>query len=476
MPEEIKTCQGKIWDKENYNYKPCGRPLYDDNFCICHSEVINKDMEQFQAEVQKQLDRKDYHDFSYFVFPKDYSFKDTDFVNDANFYDAKFNGEARFWSAKFGGEARFHSAEFGGEANFHSVKFKGVANFQSARFGAKTNFLDAKFGGYADFIFAKFYNEVHFSQAEFGSGADFLYAKFAREANFLITTFDREANFEYVIFIKTADFSYIRLSNNAIVKFDGENNNKDKPVFQDVTNFTNIKIPKNAEFVFRKIDLSKCEFLETDLTKVEFIDVTWAKTGGVGKWFKTYAVYDAVKKVKDNKYDYGLIAQLYRRLQINYIDNCFYSEAGHFHIGEQEAVRKGRGKIGRYFCPNMFYKIVSNYGESIIRPFLWLILILLLFPAIFLYTGIDIASPKQQEKDIKNIVNYELSFDCMLTTSDYWSAFTANLSFISFSRGQVSKRLHSQYQVLIVYMESVLVIVLISFFILALRRPFKRKI
>ena len=96
MPEETKTCQGKIWDKEDNKSKPCNRPLHDGKYCICHSKDINKDIELLRAEVQKQIDRKDYHDFTEFVFPKEYSFENIRFVNDVYFRFAEFANGTNF--------------------------------------------------------------------------------------------------------------------------------------------------------------------------------------------------------------------------------------------------------------------------------------------------------------------------------------------------------------------------------------------
>ncbi|MFQ6009309.1 MAG: hypothetical protein ACE5K8_10220 [Candidatus Zixiibacteriota bacterium] len=65
-----KTCQVKIHDD-----KPCGRPLYDGEKCICHS------------------------------------------------------GEARFWMATFSGEADFESATFSRETLFPATRFKKPVSF-----------------------------------------------------------------------------------------------------------------------------------------------------------------------------------------------------------------------------------------------------------------------------------------------------------------------------------------------------------
>ncbi|MCK5126690.1 MAG: pentapeptide repeat-containing protein [candidate division Zixibacteria bacterium] len=449
MPEEIKTCQGQVYDRKTGRNKYCDRLLYDDKHCICHSEDPHKDINQFKDEVRKQLNREDCHDFSSFAFPENYSFKDTSLKHNVYFRDAKFAGGTEFTYAKFGGKVNFEFADFGGKVNFEFADFGGKVNFTYAKFAGEANFGCAEFTDYATFFLTKFGGDAHF---------------------------------ESTMFKKRAIFNLVKLNEKAIVRFDGEENELDKSVFQDTADFSQITILKDATIVFRKIDLSRCFFLETDVTKVDFSDVTWAYIGGIGKWFKTKVVYDAIKngnEDKDGNYDYRLIAQLYRRLQINYIDNCHYSQAGDFHIGEQEAVRKSKGKLGQYLCTNMLYKMTSIYGESFVRPLLWLVVILLLFPAIFLYTGLDVATPPQHVSKIENNVNYEFSVNpsnAFLFNVDYWNSFGINLSFISFDRTEIKTRLHSQYQITLVHFERLCVITLVSFFILALRRSYKRKI
>ncbi|MEE9441588.1 MAG: pentapeptide repeat-containing protein [candidate division Zixibacteria bacterium] len=479
MPEEIKTCQGQIWDPSIYTFKTCNRPLYDDKHCICHSDDPDKDIEKFRTEVQKQLDREDYHDFTEFVFPKDFNFRETEFKHDVYFRLAKFGGKADFYSAKFDGDANFYHAKFDGDANFYHAEFGGEASFYEAEFGGEASFYEAKFGGEAYFLSTKFDGQANFGEAKFGGNANFWNTKFDGEIDFRWAGFGGKADFISATFKKTVNFKWMSLSEKTIVRFDGENNKKDEPVFQDTADFSSIRIPEDAEIVFRKINLSKCEFLETDLTKVEFIDVNWAKTGGIFKWFKTNAVYDAVKNGKNGKYDYDLIAQLYRRLQINYIGKCFYSEAGDFHIGEQEMARKGKGEFSRFFCTNMFYKLISYYGESFILPLFWLALILILFPALFLYSGIDLQSSSEPAKNNPPVVRYEFSpnpADCFLLTENYKKAFYKNFSFISFNRSEIDKCLVSLDMRFFANLEIIIVIVLLSFFVLALRRPYKRHI
>ena len=111
---------------------------------------------------------------------------------------------------------------------------------------------------------------------------------------------------------------------------------------------------KPEKVIFRKVDLSKFRFLGTDLRKVEFADVDWDMKTGRSR------VYDAIEPDPvTEKFDYPLIAQLYKRLRANYEENLNYAQAGDFHIGEMEMYRKGkRDPIDRgiIFSYKLFFK------------------------------------------------------------------------------------------------------------------------
>lgn len=248
-------------------------------------------------------------------------------------------------------------------------------------------------------------------------------------------------------------------------------------MFPAGANFTSWSLVKPKNIKFRKVSLEKCEFLETDVTDVQFVDVQWAKKPKLFKWFPRNAAYDELIDTPDCT----LIAQLYRRLQKNYIDNFQYAEAGGFYIGEQEMMRKAEGKVGQYLSTNNAYRIISYYGQSFKLPLLWLAFVLLLFPAVLLWDGINL-NPSLQDPVFAETVNYEWSWspgDFLPVNGDsrrdYWEAFIANFSLITYSRSDIGKYLPESHTRFIVTIESLIIIALVAFFLLALRRQYKRK-
>ncbi len=419
-----------------HDMKPCGRTLYDGEKCICHSKREDKDVQLFQKELDRIFgnEKAEYYDLTGFIFPKKGYKLPREYKKDTYFTMAMFSGEAHFLEATFSGEAYFRMATFSGTADFGGATFSGKADFRWATFSG-----EAYFGG------AMFWEEAYFGGATFSGAADFFSVMFSGGAYFGGATFSGSAD------------------------FDAENNGED--MFIDETVFAACRFTQPEKIRFRKVSLANCRFLETDVSQVQFIDVGWTRKGKF--WFPRNAVHDELTEYPD----YTLIAQLYRRLQANYVNNYRYSEASDFYIGEQEMVRKAKGKVGQYLSTNFLYKIISYYGESFTLPLLWLAFILLAVPAVFLYDGINL-TPDLQNPAAVETVNYEWSWspgDFLLAKSDYWGTFVANFSLIAYSRSDIGKYLPESHTRLIVTIESLIVIALLAFFLLALRRQYKRK-
>lgn len=504
MTDTPKTCQVRV-----HGNKPCGRPLYDGEKCICHSDDPKKDEVAFDREIKKQLAREDYHDFTRFVFPDGYNFEYVEFPLDAHFWHAKFTGDVLFAKAKFSGEARFNFARFSGTVDFRYAKFSGevafneaefsrLTDYSHAEFSEKVNFILTKFYDEADFLFTKFYakstffgakffGKIFFDRINFLGWTDFSYvefsgtvffrkAKFSGEAVFSNVTFDSSAKFVKCLFSDKVQFSNSILTEKARITFDNEN--QDDVAFQKEADFIAMTTYEGAVLHFRKISIETCRFLETDLRKVQFSDVTWPRSRRTCvydelapdvKWINWDKSEDKKEADKPDRFQYSLIAQLYRHLQSNFMESNNYSQAGEFHIGEREMMRKSKGKWRQYFCTDVLYKIVSNYGESFIRPFAWLVSMLLLFPAIFLWGGVELS--------VKAKSASYYPFEGILSEHwcSYWTLICKNVMFLTYSRTDLTNTLIYTYQKALAGIELVLIVTLIAFFLLALRRQFKRK-
>jgi hypothetical protein len=86
---------------------------------------------------------------------------------------AAFCGPAQFDKAHLHSDVCFESAGFFGTASFDGAQFAGVANFYRALFFSEANFRNTTFSAQVSFARAVFFGEARFRNAVFRSNADF---------------------------------------------------------------------------------------------------------------------------------------------------------------------------------------------------------------------------------------------------------------------------------------------------------------
>jgi len=247
MSEKVGKCQ----------YEGCNRePLPDskDQYCICHEKRNEKDIEAFNKEIEKIMEKKEAKEYNFkgFYFPKKFNFEviyryldDRTFEKNVTFRRAIFKGEADFSEAEFRDTVDFDYAKFENETVFSGTKFHKTAFFIGTKFIGSVLFygtmrrdqeffgdphhqkhtvilplpFEASFEGHAIFkdtwfgseaIFCKvlFKGETSFSVSTFRCGVDFSRAKFQDEVNFAGTKFRKVAKFDETEFYGLSNFSY----------------------------------------------------------------------------------------------------------------------------------------------------------------------------------------------------------------------------------------------------------------------------
>ena len=347
MKNDIKSrCEVKM-----YNGDLCGRPLYSgEEHCICHLDDENKDPILFADFLNELLNTsREIIDCTRFVFPSS-EFRFPAFIDCAIIFShVVFNHRANFFLTSFGEGADFSSAEFLHGASFANSKFHKVARFKSAKFYEDTTFLNVQFEPNIqtkegiDFTFSEFYGTTKFVDSHFHVLADFRSAKFCDDISF-----------RHCKFYDKAKFVGCHLLKSGRLRFDGEMpDGHSSNVFLKECSFTEMTIENSSNLIFRKLSLENCTLLETDVSSSQFIDISWpfikhrwGKTRrGVSDeifpdvlWLKWERKNNDERGVEPPKFQYGLIAQLYRRLQANYTNSYHFSEAGNFHVGEQEMI------------------------------------------------------------------------------------------------------------------------------------------
>lgn len=422
---------------------PCGRELYNEERCIFHSQKSNKDVELFQRTLDEMFNDKSLVvcDFSRFIFPKGVLFPKE--INSYIFFiEVTFQDRVNFSRTIFQKYTQFEDTVFKEESLFEGTIFQDVTSFARSTFQDFANFKGTTFKG----------------------DTDFFLTVFQKHALFKLAVFKGKSNFENVNFQNIVDFENAIFEDALMIKEDIH----DKIFSKDEVDFTYVGFLKPEKVSFRKVDLSKFRFLGTDLRKVEFVDVNWDRKRGRNR------IYDEIEPdTVTEKFDYPLIAQVYKRLRGNYQENLNYAEAGDFHIGEMEMRRKGeKNPFNKGII--QLYKLLSNYGESYWRPLAWILLFLFLFfPILFMYSGIEPVAQSQTSY----VINYDLDASSISLNkekvADYLKSFVYSLSVFSLVREKQYRPIDNCGHLWMV-LESILSPVLIAFFLLALRRRFRR--
>jgi len=396
---------------------PCRRAPYDENgLCICHSRMPDKDHAILVDEIRAMLDTGNY-DFSRFVFPHGWWFRDRAFNGQVWFVDTHFLGHTDFKAASFKGDALFVGTVFGGETVLTSTEFHAAADFVNARFGDKVDLgvakfhgevffrqvtfqCDADFGGVtfsktACFEGARFEGEAGLSSAKFLGGAEFWGAAFQGAADFRDATFQREADFQDATFQGEADFARARFERE--VRFGGEGNDRVFTSEADV-DFRYARFGQPENVVFQHVSLGRARFLDTDVRHVDFTDVEWARRPfWRPRWVKPrgrFAVWDELEPEEaEADKDHALIGKLYRQLKHNYEEQRDPITAGDFHFGEMHMRRlsnPSRSPLVRFLKRNLsflaLYRWISGYGEDYLLPLAWIVGVILVFAAAFAFT------------------------------------------------------------------------------------------
>ncbi len=310
--------------------------------------------------------------FSNFIFP-----------SGVNFHSAKFNGRAKFNSVKFYGRTVFSSAKFISSANFSSAEFKGVADFSSAKFKGAANFSSAEFKAVAGFISAEFKDGAEFSLVTFHNRSSFSKTTFAKTLNLIEATFGGYAQFSQAKFYDEAHLPAIHAER----AFD----------LSGATFFNHIPNYTQAHFL-ESPRLDNITVLEPIIKKPRH---SWQRYF----WNKKYSTYLARcwgNKKQKRKFSWGQFTNKhlnpdeeahYRALKRLAIQAHDHDNEMKFFAGEIRSRRhitdcampwaKGFASSARYWA-GIFYELTSNFGRSLIRPLICWFAVFFLFSHLYL--------------------------------------------------------------------------------------------
>jgi uncharacterized protein YjbI with pentapeptide repeats len=525
----------------------CGRPILpyqqdQPHVCLMHTNDPCKDEAGFEEEFEHILNEAGdgVADFTKFVFLTVYYpgrefrarcvFSDATFTREVYFNEAKFTQLADFSRAQFTQGGEFCKVQFMEGADFGNTKFMQLAYFMEASFTHHANFSGAifeeiavfdraTFTEHADFPSAAFAQEVGFREVTFVQDARFNWTTFAKDANFEGATFTQNVDFRNGTFVQTAEFYQTTFTLAVLfqeakfigaVQFRETNFRQDEDLFPG-PNFMLTEFSRPEMIVFYKTYLGQALFHNCDVSKFTFSSVEWRKRETRGKrtgknmLFEEEVDLEAAPSLEPpndtaDERDFGLIAELYQQLKKNYDERKDYWAAGDFHYGEMEMKRlhsQSRTQSVRWLHRNLglvaWYKYVSAYGESYLRPGALLLMALAIFALLFPLAGLDrnenprnsgpVSAAKQAEPlDASRGLSYG-RFNEFVRTYDgrKWvapAAFFGHSLMTTISVAGFQKELKYEpsypWGRALALLEVLLTSTLAALFLLALRRQFKR--
>jgi uncharacterized protein YjbI with pentapeptide repeats len=352
----------------------------------------------FKTDAYAWLDEANFSDEA--------DFRETAFDGHANFAHASFQ-LVHFDKANLSAPSVFSYAAFGDEAYFPRTVFKAEVEFRGARFESAAHFAYASFstGVFRDAVFVK---KADFSHTIFNVEASFSYIEFCAEALFTSATFNGQAYFSKVTFGTEANFKFALFVD--YVRFAGD---QQKPQFNNklLLDFQHARIERPDHVSFHTLTLLPHWFVNVDARKLDFTNlVTW---GGI--------ISDEIRRLEERVISSPelLLAVTCRQLAINAEDNHRYEEGSKFRYWAMELLREGRwrdfefwdrwkDKLSRRFRPfsehrflapfrqdwlYWLYWVASGYGERMLRAFLWLMAIWLIFAWLYTYVGFARTNP-----------------------------------------------------------------------------------
>jgi len=402
-------------------YPDCERDEKRDGRCIFHlPDKSTEEAEEFRRELFAYKTKAEEDpaipaiNFIGFVFPRPlFSFENTEFKKATLFDNAIFEGEAPFdgvtfsedtWfeEARFSGIASFYRATFDGVASFGRAKFSEMALFESAKFSKDAKFGGATFSGMALFGGATFSENAVFGTAIFRESATFWRAIFSGLAIFGGATF-RNVSFHEAVFVGFADlgarfegtavFERVVFQRDTIESSNFVELMEPQPIPNvRITAFHDASVGKEGEVRFiqpreydarlgieRNFGIDRVSFLNVDLERFNFQEVEWGILRGrravIEEAMMGRPPFETVTPEK--------VRQVYGRLRANQEKAFRYAEGGDFFIGEMEMRRcwlRGRGWRGlaeRFLL--WVFSGLSRYGESISRPALATLIVVLGF-------------------------------------------------------------------------------------------------
>ncbi|TRX52376.1 hypothetical protein FNH22_21935 [Fulvivirga sp. M361] len=312
---------------------------------------------------------------------------------------------------------------------------------------------ERKFSVNVSFGDARFLGNVAFEEIQFLKDADFTYAQFSGITSFVNVKFSGKTLFNRSRFFGESFWSNISLLGNEEITFRSTYFPDDHIIVFEDWNieryiiFLWALLPSKFQFLNFKFD--NVIIQDCSLSKVEFTNCQFRKIEG------------RIALANDVSKDYKNLSNTYRQLKKNFMDAKDWENAGDAYRSEMYIKRKliwlGY-KDGQYhkminWCIMGLHEHLSGYQQSIALAFLWLMILLITSPMLIFMIGFF------HQPCFSNTVCWNQIVQAGITS------LNASLPVV----GKISTEGYSKELYFYLVFERLFSVVLITFFVLAMR-------
>lgn len=436
----------------------------------------------------------------------------TNYINFENFDFSKLNEIPEFKDLDFGNGAKFSGAIFGKHnPNFENAIFGNGTDFSRASASGNINFSTAEFGFDTVFSAASFenaiflksgFNGVYFDSCHF-SNANFNRARFGGSSSFSHCSFD-VAIFEDAIF---RDFNrFFKCEFKKYANFRNTRNESSKTL----PNFDGCHFERTLDLSLRNLetDLSRCIFnsapklLEAiNLSMANFNDIEVnfkiSNSENLAELERELLNIRAFRKLAEDTKNHDLERDIYieeRKIEQSLVVKSIRSRIFRHQGKWWERAFGTFSDISKFISTfavsilSFLYWIFSNFGRSIIRPFIWFFISFLLFSFYndnFVFKAIFENAPKSVGGDVLALVGNE-TYQKIANSTNLANniPFVGQLAVDSEAKrvlfcGYIADKTHLclppvNYEIMLLF-QNLFVGLMIFFFGLAIRNYFKIK-
>ena len=351
-----------------------------------------------------------YVNFDGTTFTQNTNFSNTEFIQDADFLNTTFMQYAHFENTIFKKNSNFNGIIFTQNANFAFTTFTQEANFSNVTFTQEANFGDTTFEKNANFENTKFIENVFFTKAKFIKNVTFEKAIFLGnivrfiKCRFPVINNDNRFSFYHTIFEKEVGFSESVFS--ILPDMTGTDfrcgMNLDKVSFapnrkisyktdKDITHDSNrhCEEARRADVaICLKNSIKQCfKYIKTGLPRLFYKSL--AMTNVLSHCYKSLMCHTSREKILG-----GLSCDdaeiTWHTLQTEMEKSGYHDKALEY-FGYELDAKYFNSNTGRTFKVILRgYKILSDYGRNILRPFAWWVVLIFLSFALHYFVVSDI--------------------------------------------------------------------------------------